>query len=225
MKPICAAFDKKTGLYDPPFVARHTGEAQREWAVVKKDPKTKFGLHPEDYELYHIANYNEQNGHIEKLQAFEQLGQAMIQYFPKKTALFITEEPITEQEHKDSCNVNLMLKNLRRGGDVRRRKLAPWGEQYTDDTTMDSVQFRIQKEELEKNLSKTAQSHEFSEQELNSIPDSVKSKFKFKLKKKVDPKDQNSTKKAVAKNDDDSNDDEKSTASTVPKEPSKSNPS
>lgn len=71
---MIAVFDKKTGLYDPPFVARHIGEAIREWEIVCKDTKTRYGLHNGDYELYHIGDFNEENGHIQKLDQFNHLG-------------------------------------------------------------------------------------------------------------------------------------------------------
>jgi len=57
-QPICAVFDKKSGLFDPPFVCRHTAEALREWEVVKKLPETRYGKNPEDYELRHVGWYD-----------------------------------------------------------------------------------------------------------------------------------------------------------------------
>lgn len=69
-KPMIAVHDKKTGLYDPPFIVRHIGEAIREWDIVTKDNNTKFGKHPSDYELFQIANYNEETGEITHLKPF-----------------------------------------------------------------------------------------------------------------------------------------------------------
>lgn len=59
LKPVCAVYDRKIQLFDPPFSVRHVGEAIREYEVVKKNPETKFGKNPEDFELYKIGEYDE----------------------------------------------------------------------------------------------------------------------------------------------------------------------
>ena len=61
---LIAVYDKKTGLFDKPFAVRHNGEAIREWDIVTKDGQTKFGKNPEDFDLYQIANYNDETGAI-----------------------------------------------------------------------------------------------------------------------------------------------------------------
>lgn len=89
-------------------------------------------------------------------------------------------DSLTEQEHKDSCDVNKMILNAMRGLEIRGSSNQ---NQYGyDDTTMDAVQFRIQKEQLETELSATAQANEFSEDELKHIPKDVQTKFKFRKK-------------------------------------------
>ncbi|QXP08156.1 MAG: hypothetical protein [Arizlama microvirus] len=67
LTPVIAVFDKKTGLFDPPFTVRHNGEAVREFGIVKKNPETKFGKNPEDFELFQIGNYNDTLGTFENL--------------------------------------------------------------------------------------------------------------------------------------------------------------
>lgn len=64
LKKIIATFDKKIGAYDSPFAVRHTGEAIREWDVVIKDKNTKFGKNPEDFDLYHVADYDDVTGNF-----------------------------------------------------------------------------------------------------------------------------------------------------------------
>lgn len=66
-KPVCAVFDKKVGLFDPPFVVRHTNEALREWFIVRTDKQTKFGKNPEDFDLYQIGSFNEGTGTYKNL--------------------------------------------------------------------------------------------------------------------------------------------------------------
>lgn len=65
--PVIAVYDKKTGLFDNPLTVRHNGEAIREWDVVRKDEKTKYGKNPEDFDLFQIATYNDETGEIASL--------------------------------------------------------------------------------------------------------------------------------------------------------------
>lgn len=94
---------------------------------------------------------------------------------------FNTEGPsLTEQEHKDSCDINKMILNAHRGLQVRGGPQPQYG---FDDVNLDPIQFRIQKEELENELSATAQQNEFSPDELKHIHPDVQKKFGFKAKK------------------------------------------
>lgn len=64
---VCAIHDKKTGLYDSVFVVRHPGDAIRSWDVVRQNKDTKFGKHPEDFNLFKIAFFDDETGQIEPL--------------------------------------------------------------------------------------------------------------------------------------------------------------
>lgn len=63
--PVCAVYDKKTGLFDQIFTVRHIGEAVREWDIVRKNKDTKFGKNPEDFDLFQIGVYNDELGEVE----------------------------------------------------------------------------------------------------------------------------------------------------------------
>ncbi|AZL82943.1 hypothetical protein [Apis mellifera associated microvirus 61] len=102
------------------------------------------------------------------------------------------EPSLTEQEHKNSCDINIMLKNAARGMQIRGGSQPRYG---FDDTTLDGVSHRIQKEQVEASLRDAAQNNEFDENELKHIPPDLQKKFGFKTKK-------GSTKPA-AQNDDD----------------------
>lgn len=67
-KLLVAVYDKKIGLFDPPVPVRHIGEAIRMFADIKKNPDTKFGMHPEDFDLFQIGVYDEPSGTVENLQ-------------------------------------------------------------------------------------------------------------------------------------------------------------
>lgn len=68
MKPVIAVYDKKIGLFDQPFTVRRQGEAIREWENIVKDPNNRYGKNPEDFDLFHIANYDEVTGVITSVQ-------------------------------------------------------------------------------------------------------------------------------------------------------------
>lgn len=72
--PVCAVYDKLSGLYDPPFTVRHTTEALRQFEVLKKDENTRFGKHPGDYSLHHVAEYDDVHGKFQNLEQPVQLG-------------------------------------------------------------------------------------------------------------------------------------------------------
>lgn len=105
-----------------------------------------------------------------------------IQWAPTKHA-FVTEgESLCEPEHADSCNINLMLRDAKRGLQVRGGKPVRYGY---DDTTMDSVQYRLQKEKAEKSLKDFASKAELTEEQLQKIPKKIREKFGFKTKAKT----------------------------------------
>lgn len=102
-----------------------------------------------------------------------------ILYSPTKFAFFTEGDPITEPEHKDSCDINKMMSNAIKGLQVRGGPPPVYGE---DDLTMDALTFHIKKSELEKELRKNSEQLEFTKEELELIPKNVREKFSFKSK-------------------------------------------
>lgn len=112
-----------------------------------------------------------------------------ILYSPSPYAQHCDEESLTEPEHADSCDINIMVSRAARGLDIRGNAITP---QYGhDDLTMDALQFRIQKQKIENELAEAAEKHEFQEEEFKLIPESMKNKFKFKKAQKKDDKQLN----------------------------------
>lgn len=92
---------------------------------------------------------------------------------------------LTEQEWKDMCDINLMLKSAARGAMVMgSSQPLVYGE---DDMTMDAVAFRIKKAKLEQEMAKIAKETEFTEEEIEKIPPKVREKFSFRKKAPKDP--------------------------------------
>lgn len=100
-----------------------------------------------------------------------------ILYKPTKHAFYTEGDSLTEQEHKDSCDINKMIRSIERGQNVRGGGSTTYG---FDDVNMDGVQHRILKAEIESQLSNGPK--EFEKEELDLIPDQVRKKFGFKQK-------------------------------------------
>lgn len=124
-----------------------------------------------------------------------------ILYTPTKYAFFTEGLSLTEQEHQDSCDINKMIKSASRGLTIRGGKEPIYGH---DDLTLDGLQFRIQKQNLEEELKNTSEALEFTQHELDQIPESVRKKYKFRKKEQTmdeqpakKPNEQNDPKKAA----------------------------
>jgi len=64
-KPVFVVYDAKAEIYLTPFMMRSKGEAVRAFMDIANNKETAIGLHPEDYILYYIADYDELKGFYE----------------------------------------------------------------------------------------------------------------------------------------------------------------
>lgn len=62
---VTSVYDHKASYYSAPMVTRTTGEAIRMFGDACKNSDTAFNKHPEDYSLFHLANFNADTGEIE----------------------------------------------------------------------------------------------------------------------------------------------------------------
>jgi len=62
---VFAVYDSKVEAYLKPFFMQTKGEALRSWEDVVNDDKTMFHKHPEDFTLFEIAEYYEDNARFE----------------------------------------------------------------------------------------------------------------------------------------------------------------
>lgn len=103
-----------------------------------------------------------------------------ILYKPEKYAYYTEGDSLTEQEHKDLCDANIMIKRAAQGKTILTRDVAGYGY---DDTTLDGLQFRIQKQQLEEELNESLQ-NEFTEEEAKAIKESLPERFHERVKVK-----------------------------------------
>lgn len=59
--------DAKAEIYNPPFFKKTMGEAERDFHQLCKDDKSMPAKYPEDYDLYHVGQYDDNNGKFEPL--------------------------------------------------------------------------------------------------------------------------------------------------------------
>lgn len=58
---ILSVFDRKMNAYGDPFPAHTVAAAIRGFTDAVNDPKSPMHRHPEDYDLFHIAEYDTNN--------------------------------------------------------------------------------------------------------------------------------------------------------------------
>ncbi|QXP44228.1 MAG: nonstructural protein [Arizlama microvirus] len=61
-KIVCAIYDAKTCIYKHPFMGLTKGAAIRTFIDVVNDEGSEICRHPEDFTLFHIADYEETTG-------------------------------------------------------------------------------------------------------------------------------------------------------------------
>ncbi len=61
---LYAIFDTASGTYQKPIFARADGEIMREFQNICTDADHPCGAHPEDYSLFRLGNFNDQNGAV-----------------------------------------------------------------------------------------------------------------------------------------------------------------
>ena len=57
-----AIYDSKAATYSPPFSQKTLGLAIRMFSDSALDKTTTIGLHPEDFILFHLGEYDDQTG-------------------------------------------------------------------------------------------------------------------------------------------------------------------
>lgn len=74
---MVAVYDKKTGLFDPPFNVRHVGDAIRQWDIIRKDKETRIGKNPEDFDLFEVGTYEDETGVLNQLKPHTHLADGL----------------------------------------------------------------------------------------------------------------------------------------------------
>lgn len=89
---VFAIYDTKAGYYKQPFMMRSTGEAIRGFTDIANDNQTEIGKHPEDFGLFHLAEFDSDKGTYENKSVPVSLGLAMEYVKPTKQMVLPIEE-------------------------------------------------------------------------------------------------------------------------------------
>lgn len=74
---IFSVFDSKTGAYLKPFHEATIPSCIRSFTDACKDPESTFSKYPEDFTLFHLGHFDDQNAEFTMLQAHVPLGKAI----------------------------------------------------------------------------------------------------------------------------------------------------
>lgn len=62
MLQMYSIYDSKAEVYNTPFFSKTHGEAERSFKTLTNDPKSQVNQYPEDFDLYHIGEYDDNKG-------------------------------------------------------------------------------------------------------------------------------------------------------------------
>jgi len=71
---IFAVYDSKAKVFAIPFFLPSEAVAVRAFAAAANDLDTQLGKFPEDFTLFQVGSYNDENGQIFGLEPFKNLG-------------------------------------------------------------------------------------------------------------------------------------------------------
>jgi len=69
--------DSKGETYFPPFHKNTHGEAERFFQDLARDEKSTINKHPEDFDLYHVGEFDTQSGKIKPLDTPQHMHKAV----------------------------------------------------------------------------------------------------------------------------------------------------
>lgn len=96
IQKIFTVFDQKAKAYLPPWFMGQVGQATRVFGDCCSSLDHQFGVHPEDYELYEIGEFDDNIGKLKPYQVRNHLG----------NGLMFRTSPITPEEEYEASDVS-----------------------------------------------------------------------------------------------------------------------
>lgn len=69
--------DAKAEKFYPPFVKSAHGEAERDFMTAVRDDKSTINKYPQDFDLYYLGQFNDEDGKMELLPSPEHMVKAI----------------------------------------------------------------------------------------------------------------------------------------------------
>ena len=69
MLNIYSIYDSKAKTYNLPFFCKQDGQALRSFIDLVNDPRSEVSKHPEDYSLFCLASFDDEDGVIDPVEA------------------------------------------------------------------------------------------------------------------------------------------------------------
>lgn len=82
---VLTVYDSKAEAYLPPFYMRTTAEAVRAYEATSNDPESNMCRYPEDYTLFEIGEWEDNQGIITMYETKKSLGLAIEYKKPQTT--------------------------------------------------------------------------------------------------------------------------------------------
>lgn len=73
---VFSVYDSKAMVFDRPFYALTNGSALRQFMDAVNDEKSILHKHPQDFMLFHLGTFDDQDGKLTGLSVVENLGVA-----------------------------------------------------------------------------------------------------------------------------------------------------
>lgn len=68
IKNLFSVYDKKAGVYSNPFTQITPAAALRDFGQATNDPESLLYSNPEDFDLYHLGQFEDESGKFDLLQ-------------------------------------------------------------------------------------------------------------------------------------------------------------
>lgn len=70
-----SVYDNKAECFSPPFFMKATGLALRGFTdMINSGEQTQYSVHPQDFTLFELGEWNEETGKVEQYEAPKSLG-------------------------------------------------------------------------------------------------------------------------------------------------------
>lgn len=109
---IYSIYDDAANAYMPPFFMHNHGLATRAFSDNANNKESQIGQHPEQFALFHIGTFDDENGKIESFETPKSLGRGN-EFNNDSAAISVLEELVKELKAVvKQARANIYTENL-----------------------------------------------------------------------------------------------------------------